>query len=116
KNKYPATTVRWADYFYSEEGMKHFFMGVEGKTYEIDDDGNPRYMDHITNSKDNLSLEEEVSKYLVVAGGGYPAMKTEAFYSGVEVTPQALEAVEKLEPNIMKDEDTWAPLNHTKEE
>ena len=116
KNKYPATTVRWADYFYSEEGMKHFFMGVEGKTHEIDDDGNPRYMDHITNSKDNLSLEEEVSKYLVVAGGGYPAMKTEAFYSGVEVTPQALEAVEKLEPNIMKDEDTWAPLNHTKEE
>src|SRR5699024_5510461 len=34
ENESPATTVRWIDYFYGDEGMKMFFMGVEGETYE----------------------------------------------------------------------------------
>lgn len=32
KNKYPAETARWADYWYSEEGQRAM-MGIEGKSY-----------------------------------------------------------------------------------
>src|SRR5699024_7760935 len=30
ENDYPASTVRWMDYFYGDEGMELFYMGVEG--------------------------------------------------------------------------------------
>src|SRR5699024_9061377 len=44
KNEYPAETVRWLDYFYGDEGMQFFYMGIEGETYEINDDGEPEYI------------------------------------------------------------------------
>src|SRR5699024_8483406 len=33
-NENPAASVRWLDYFYSDEGAELMFMGVEGETYE----------------------------------------------------------------------------------
>lgn len=35
----PEVLVAWADYFYSEEGGTLAWMGIEGETYEVNDDG-----------------------------------------------------------------------------
>lgn len=43
-NKYPAETIRWLDYFYGEEGSIFYAMGVEGETFEYDEDGNAQYI------------------------------------------------------------------------
>src|SRR5699024_8629977 len=43
-NKYPAETIRWLDYFYGEEGSIFHAMGVEGETFEYDEDGNAQYI------------------------------------------------------------------------
>lgn len=115
-NEYPAATVRWIDHFYGQEGMELFFMGIEGETYEINEDGEMQFMDHILNSKDGLTFEEEAAKYLTFPGGGFPTMVSEGLFQGTASAPQSLEAVTKLENNVIKDEDIWPILSHTKEE
>lgn len=115
-NEHPAATVRWIDYFYGEEGMKLFFMGIEGETYEVTDDGEMQFMDHILNSPDGLTFEEEAAKYLTFPGGGFPSMVTQDLFQGVASAPQSLEASEKLEQNLIEDEDIWPLFSHTKEE
>src|SRR5690625_2753778 len=44
-NENPEATLRWLDYFWSDEGAKMFFMGLERETYEETDDG-PRSEEH----------------------------------------------------------------------
>ena len=39
KCKYPDIAVAWADQWYSEEGGRLAWMGVEGETYKINEDG-----------------------------------------------------------------------------
>ncbi|MFQ9681080.1 MAG: hypothetical protein ACLRZH_14235 [Ruthenibacterium lactatiformans] len=36
-NKYPEATMRWLDYFYSEEGTVLCRLGIEGESYEVVD-------------------------------------------------------------------------------
>jgi len=116
ENDYPASTVRWMDYFYGDEGMELFFMGVEGETFEYDEDGNPKFMDHITNSEEGLTFEEEAAKYLTFPGGGFPSMVKEDFFQGVASAPQSLEASEKLESDMIEDDLIWPTLTYTNEE
>src|SRR5699024_699975 len=111
-----ASTVRWMDYFYGDEGMELFFMGVEGETFEYDEDGNPKFMDHITNSEEGLTFEEEAAKYLTFPGGGFPSMVKEDFFQGVASAPQSLEASEKLESDMIEDDLIWPTLTYTNEE
>ncbi|TQS75003.1 extracellular solute-binding protein [Ornithinibacillus gellani] len=115
-NEYPAATVRWIDYFYGEEGMKLFFMGVEDETYTVADDGTLQFMDHITNSKDGLTFEEEAAKYLTFPGGGFPSMVKEGLFQGVASAPQSLEAADLLKPDMIPDDEIWPSLTYTKEE
>src|SRR5699024_4494922 len=116
ENDYPAATVRWIDYFYGEEGMKLFFMVVEGETFEETDDGNVQFMDHILNSEEGLTFEEEAAKYLTFPGGSFPSKVDEDFFQGVANAPQSLEASEKLEPDMISDDDIWPTLTYTKQE
>ena len=116
KNEFPAATVRWVDYFYGDEGMTLFYMGIEGETYEINDEGNPEYMDHILNNEEGLTFEEAAAKYLTFPGGGYPGNTTAELYKGVASAPQSIEAAEKVEPDLLKDDDVWTTFTHTKDE
>ena len=114
ENENPAATVRWVDYFYGDEGMEFFFMGKKGETYEEKEDGSLVYMDHIMNSKNGLSFEEELAKYLTFPGGGFPSMTSEKFFQGAESSDISLDAAEKLSNNLV--EDGWVAMPHTKEE
>ena len=114
ENENPEATIRWIDHFYGEEGMKLFFMGIEGETYEETEDGEYVYMDHITNSDEGLTFEQEAAKYLTWFGGGYPSMTTEQFFIGAESSEQSLAAAETLNPDLI--EETWPAFIFTNEE
>lgn len=112
-NEHPEATMRWIDYFYGDDGAKLFFMGIEGETFEVNDDGELEYMDHITNSKDGLTRAQEISKYLTFGGGGFPALITQDYFTGAEATEKTLDAAEKIKDQLP---DPWATFLYTKEE
>lgn len=45
--KYPEVALRWADYFYSDEGSLFFYFGDEGVTFDKVEDGTYRYNDTV---------------------------------------------------------------------
>lgn len=114
KNPYPEATVRWIDHFYGEEGMKLFFMGVEGVTYEEKPDGTLAYTDLIENDPNGLTRNDAISKYMTWRNGAYPSIVTDKYFHGSEGQPDSIEAAKKLEPYFP--EEVWAPFSFTLEE
>lgn len=114
ENENPAATVRWIDHFYGDEGMKLFFMGVEGETFEETEDGKFEYMDHIINSEEGLTYEQEQAKYMTFPGGGFPSVVSEKYFKGPAMSDKAVAAAETVEPDIV--EEPWAAFIYTKEE
>lgn len=113
ENENPAETVKWMDYFYSEEGTKFFYMGIEGETYEETPEGEIVYVDKIKNSEEGLTLEQEAAKYFAWIGGFVGIVKQE-YYSGSESTKGSLEATNKLQPYIP--DELWPGFTYTEEE
>src|SRR5699024_7445451 len=91
ENEHPVATVRWIDHFYGEEGMELFFMGIEGETFEFNEDGDPEYVDDILNSSEGNSVPQEQAKYLTFGGGGFPSITNEKYFQGTaENSPEAV--------------------------
>lgn len=74
ENQYPEATVRWIDYFYSQEGTRLYFMGQENVTYEFDSEGMPTYNDFVCNNPDGLNKEEVLGNYVPWSGGSNPSI------------------------------------------
>lgn len=69
----PATLLKWADYFYGEEGIEFSAFGKEGVTYNLDEDGKIRYIDEINNYEGGPQLG--AFQYgLFVYGGSLPTL------------------------------------------
>jgi putative aldouronate transport system substrate-binding protein len=51
------------DYFFSEEGSFLCTFGVEGVTYELDENGHPQYTELITNNPDGLQERQALVMY-----------------------------------------------------
>lgn len=113
-NEHPEATVRWADYFYGDEGAELFYMGVEDETFEFDENGDPKYVDKIINSPDGLTKEQELVKYLAWVGLGAPGILKQEYFDGSEAAPQPMEAAEKLEPYLI--EESWPEFTYTNDE
>ncbi|GIP37586.1 ABC transporter substrate-binding protein [Paenibacillus sp. J31TS4] len=105
KNKYPEATVRWIDYFYGDEGVKMFFMGKEGVTYEKQPDGSYAYMEE---------FKGKTNTYLTWPGGGYPSIVKQEFFQGAESMPISIDSVKKIKPYFIKD--AWPLFTFTEEE
>lgn len=70
KNKYPTETMKWVDYYYTDEGRKFGYLGLEGETYTMKD-GKPVYTDEILNYKGGPDLG--AFQYVEMTyGGHYP--------------------------------------------
>lgn len=115
KNKNPEASVRWIDHFYSEEGIKMFFMGFEGVTY-TEKNGEFVYTDEISKNPDGLNLDQAISKYLTWPGGYYPGVVKEKYFQGAEGSEASLENAEKAEPLTLKQEEIWPNFNFTVDE
>ena len=71
------TAMRWVDYLYSPEGQIMASFGVEGETFEFDENGTPDYTSLITEAE-GLSLVQGIAKYTL--GGIAPRMLNDTYY------------------------------------
>ncbi|WP_404455568.1 extracellular solute-binding protein [Virgibacillus necropolis] len=110
KNEHPAATIRWMDHFYSDEGAKLFFMGIEGKTFKETSEGEYEFLDEVKNEGGAPIL----SNYLTYPGGGYPGIVKKEFFQGAESSPSEVKAAKKLEPDMI--EEVWPDFTYTEEE
>lgn len=113
ENENPEATLRWIDYFWSDEGSKMFFMGIEGVTYEETEDG-PQLLDEITNNPDGLTLTQALAEYIINPGGNHPVMVTDDYFTGSENAPTDKEAAEALAPHLI--DEIWPAFTYTAEE
>lgn len=113
ENENPAATVRWMDHFYSDEGAKLYYMGVEDETYEVDDDGEITYVDSILNPEGDMTFEQAIAKQLTWLGSINGIIKAD-FFQGGETAPQSMEAAEKIEPYA--EEEIWPRFTFTADE
>ena len=110
--KYPEAALRWADYFYSDEGVKLLFMGVEGENYVATADGGYEMIG--IDVPDGSSYDQVVSMITPYCGGGLPALSNEKVFKGAEMQPASLDATKKLEP--FKPTELWVAFPFTLEE
>lgn len=82
-NPYPAETCAMIDWFYSDEGVRTYFMGWEGETYEWDENGNCVFTDFVTNNPDGMNAEEVLGSYVPWAGGRNPSMAENKYFGNM---------------------------------
>jgi len=107
KCKIPEIALRWIDYFYSEEGIKLYLLGIEGQTYEMGDDGIPFFVDDIMKNPDGLSFQQAYGRYCPQAGGSNPTILTEKYYVSGEGLPKSREASNNLKNDMISFDDVW---------
>ncbi len=68
----PEALISWLDYFYTEEGSLLLTLGVQGETYDIDENGNWYYLENENQTVDYI-------KGVLTSDGGIPTYRTD-FY------------------------------------
>ncbi len=61
--------LRWLDYLYTEEGALLANYGVEGDTFEFDENGDPVFTDKIVNNENGWTMTQTVASYLCPSAG-----------------------------------------------
>lgn len=97
-NKYPEITMRWADYWYSDEGVRDYFMGIENETYYIDSDGEYQYTDFVMKNPNGIMFEQVLGAYVPWAGGANPSIASSKYFKGGEMQPISRQSAEALFP------------------
>lgn len=114
-NPHPEATMRWVDHFYSDEGVRLLYMGIEGVSYEKDAEGNYNFLPEIVdNIPEGSSFDQVVSRFVPYAGGSLPTIIFEDYFKGGETQPAAKQASENLRPYLP--DELWAPFSFTAEE
>jgi putative aldouronate transport system substrate-binding protein len=94
-NKYPEASIRWIDFFYGPEGGMFFGHGVEGVTFNFDENGIQRFTELVT------SLPKGTGSAFPWPGGGTPQHST--VKTAVHVnTPRDAAAAAKVEPYVLE--------------
>lgn len=103
-NKYPEETVKWFDYWFSEEGQMLQNFGVEGITYDLIN-GYPKYTDLIVNNPDGLSMANALAMHTKASypapGMNNDARYLEQFY-GLDTQKDAVRIFGQYAENDMK--------------
>lgn len=58
---------KWLDYHYSEEGRMLMNWGVKGVSYDLDENGEPYFLDSVLHDPDGLSVDVALGKYTMVS-------------------------------------------------
>lgn len=61
--------LRWLDYLYTDEGALLANYGVEGDTFEFDENGKPVFTDKILNNENGWTMTQTVASYLCPSAG-----------------------------------------------
>ena len=113
-NKHIGETLRYFDYFYSQEGNTLYFMGFEGVTFDYDENGLPWLSDYVNHNADGLINEEVLCEYTAWGGAANPSMYSNAcfgnqFYTAMESAVCA----ERVKSGVSE---VWGAFNYTDEE
>lgn len=76
----PAEMVKYFDYWYSDDGIRLFFMGIEGETWEYDADGNVVPTDYVAKNPDGMNMEEAMGTYICWSGGSNPSVAEDKYF------------------------------------
>ena len=104
--------VKWADYFYSDEGAILYNMGVEGVTFEYDENGVPQFKDELINNPEGLTLTQMRVKYMGFQSG--PGYWSDDTYKGAETYWTSTELMDDYRQYLP--EEIWESFNATYEE
>lgn len=113
KCKNPELAVRFMDYGYTEEGSMLYNLGIEGVTYEFDENGEFKFTDSVLNYKEGF--QKGIIRY---AMGGYsgPFLMDKRIDIGLLGEPkEAFEATSTWMETDME-EHVMPPLTYTTEE
>jgi putative aldouronate transport system substrate-binding protein len=113
-NKYPEATMRWVDYFYSEEGSNEFCLGQEGKTYTKTADGKYELTDYVTKNPDGLNLDQVLAKFTPYGGGANPTVITDDNFKGAETYKTSMDGTPKFKKYVP--DEIWEIFSLTPEE
>lgn len=61
--------LRWLDYLYTDEGALLANYGVEGDTFEFNENGKPVFTDKILNNENGWTMTQTVASYLCPSAG-----------------------------------------------
>ncbi len=102
--------LRYMDYWYSDEGILRYFLGIEGVTYEKDaaSPGGYRYNDFVLKNPEGTNFEQVLTAYVPWAGGANPSVATNEFFKGGETWPASVRCADGLINYIP--EITWEPF------
>lgn len=113
--EYPEVALRWADYFYSDEGSLFFYFGDEGITYNKLDNGTYQFNDAVLadfysglNSYDGCAIRVSLYGY-----GNTPTMTKVPFNSADDNKGIALDAANALIEDCVI---AWPEFTFTKKE
>jgi putative aldouronate transport system substrate-binding protein len=102
KNKYPEASMRWVDYFYGDEGVKFWRLGIENKTFKSSPDGSYTYIDDIQNNTKGLTLTQSIGQHFVWPGGGFPTIALFKYKAKDKYTDLQVEAGKMYAPSFPK--------------
>lgn len=113
--EHPEVALRWADYFYSDEGSLFFYFGDEGVTYNALEDGTYQYTDEVlagfyagTNTYDDCATKVSLYGY-----GNTPTMTKVPFNAADDNKGIALESANALIEDCAI---AWPEFTFTKQE
>ncbi|HHY10732.1 MAG TPA: extracellular solute-binding protein [Firmicutes bacterium] len=96
-NKYPEATMRWIDHAYSEEGTLLARLGIEGKTYIWNEQGQ-----WVLLADEGLSTTQTNAKHAIGVGTNVPMVLTREFFEKEGDNPTILAIyewiIEELHP------------------
>ena len=91
-NQYPNESMQWADYWYSKVG-RTFVWGINGVTYNFNEEGEPVYTDYVLKNPEGKSMNE-VRGAISIGRGLWPSVVgTSSLVSSM--SPPEIEANEK---------------------
>lgn len=94
--KDPVAAIRWIDYIWaSDEGQILTHFGIEGQSFEFDDEGRPKFTEWVTNNPDGLDIASALRSL-----GAFPSLfdyQTKEFMSQ-QMSTKSMEACEPLIP------------------
>lgn len=117
--EYREIMAKWADYFYSVDGMVAYFMGEKDVTYTYDEATDTYNLtDMILKDPEGRNFEQVQSQWCTWAGGMNPSCATNELFKGGETWPVSLESAAGLikftydthEGGEMTDGAIWAPF------
>lgn len=65
----PEVAMRWLDYLFTEEGALLANYGIEGDTFEFNEEGKPEFTDKILNNENGWTMTQTVASYLCPSAG-----------------------------------------------